>query len=312
MKRERDITFDILKGFGIILMVTAHTLGWRNNLSHFICSFHIPLFFIVSGYFYKKQPLLIQLKKDFKRLVIPYLFITLVEIVLIAFHTLISIHQLDVPINLIWDSISPIWFLLALFSAKVIFNLIVIHHYVMLSFIVSSISVFLTFRYNIIIPFSLSSATGSLFFFSIGFYIKESNKKEKIRQYSYILIPIAIILWINTSVNGLVDTYKNTYKLWVLDYAGAISGVYLLYFISFYIAQKKGIICMILNKTGFYSIVLLAFHSIDYIFPQWLQFTSVFGKDNAIPLILICRFIFLYFSVLVSKKIYILRRIFLL
>ncbi len=49
--------FDILKGIGIILMIVAHTYGPDSVIWNFIYAFHLPLFFIVTGFFYKQKPL---------------------------------------------------------------------------------------------------------------------------------------------------------------------------------------------------------------------------------------------------------------
>ena len=64
MSESRDITFDIIKGFGVILIIAGHTLGYENAAYPFIYVFHVPLFFLVSGFFYKHQELRKQLKKD--------------------------------------------------------------------------------------------------------------------------------------------------------------------------------------------------------------------------------------------------------
>ena len=51
---ERDRTFDIMKGIGILLMITAHFFNWNHLvLGRCINSFHMPMFFCLSGYFYK-------------------------------------------------------------------------------------------------------------------------------------------------------------------------------------------------------------------------------------------------------------------
>lgn len=44
---NRDKTIDVLKGIGIVLVVVGHTYGPFNN---FIYLFHMPLFFMASGY----------------------------------------------------------------------------------------------------------------------------------------------------------------------------------------------------------------------------------------------------------------------
>lgn len=53
---NRDQTLDILKGFGIILMVVAHS-GAPVWLHDTIYTFHMPLFFIASGWFFCERSL---------------------------------------------------------------------------------------------------------------------------------------------------------------------------------------------------------------------------------------------------------------
>ncbi|MDR1896636.1 MAG: acyltransferase family protein [Prevotellaceae bacterium] len=73
MNKKRENIFDIMKGVGIILMIIGHgpiPLLLRN----FIFSFHMPLFFIISGFFFKPR-LYYTFFNDFKRLILPYLFV---------------------------------------------------------------------------------------------------------------------------------------------------------------------------------------------------------------------------------------------
>ena len=57
--------FDILKGIGILLVIICHT--FMKEIGTYITAFHMPLFFIVAGYFYKQNPFVVHLKKDFRR-----------------------------------------------------------------------------------------------------------------------------------------------------------------------------------------------------------------------------------------------------
>ena len=50
--KQRNAEIDILKGFAIVLMVFDH-VWWGNEVHTYIHSFHMPLFFIVSGYLWK-------------------------------------------------------------------------------------------------------------------------------------------------------------------------------------------------------------------------------------------------------------------
>lgn len=43
-------SLDILKGIGIILVVVGHMIGNQLYIRPWIYAFHMPLFFMVSGY----------------------------------------------------------------------------------------------------------------------------------------------------------------------------------------------------------------------------------------------------------------------
>lgn len=53
---NRDKTLDIIKGIGIILMVVGHS-GAPDYVHDIIYTFHMPLFFIASGWFFSERNL---------------------------------------------------------------------------------------------------------------------------------------------------------------------------------------------------------------------------------------------------------------
>ena len=76
IKSKRDNTISIVKAIGIILMVIGHA-DCPKVLYNFICMFHVPLFFICSGFFYKeiqdRKQLFTFVKKRFKGLYLPFI-----------------------------------------------------------------------------------------------------------------------------------------------------------------------------------------------------------------------------------------------
>ena len=62
MEKRRDVTIDIAKGIGIILVVFSH-LTFNGQMQRILVhSFNMPLFFIISGYLFKEK----KLKEVFK------------------------------------------------------------------------------------------------------------------------------------------------------------------------------------------------------------------------------------------------------
>ena len=126
---ERIEFIDIAKGFGIFCIVFGH-----NIIPHWLCdwvfSFHVPMFFILSGYFYKKRNWRDTLYKGWRQLLRPML-----KTIMIAYLGLVAIfcHKG------IWTGPEPgcwskdmltfrntgdvcgIWFLVALFWGKLWF-----------------------------------------------------------------------------------------------------------------------------------------------------------------------------------------------
>lgn len=56
MGKIRDITFDIAKGIGIVLVVIGHYIpdnapSWYIGFVSFVYHFHMPLFFMIAGFF---------------------------------------------------------------------------------------------------------------------------------------------------------------------------------------------------------------------------------------------------------------------
>jgi len=71
IKEKRLDWIDIAKGYGIILVIFAHLKNWSFN--NYIYSFHLPLFFFLSGYVFKaNNTFLDSILKKIKGLIIPY------------------------------------------------------------------------------------------------------------------------------------------------------------------------------------------------------------------------------------------------
>ena len=70
-KRKARIGYiDVARGIAILLMIIGHVLekGLKRSI---IYSFHMPLYIITSGYFYKDRPLKEELKKTVIGLLLP-------------------------------------------------------------------------------------------------------------------------------------------------------------------------------------------------------------------------------------------------
>lgn len=75
MQMKRNLTIDIMKGIGILLVVFGHTF----HLSQAIYSFHMPLFFILSGASMAFSKHDFSLSRRFRTIMVPYFCFSLLS-----------------------------------------------------------------------------------------------------------------------------------------------------------------------------------------------------------------------------------------
>lgn len=124
MDRIKDI--DVAKGIGIILVVLGHNIPVESRLFNYIALFHMPLFFMLAGYFFNLHGEGFNkfIKKLSFRLLIPYAVFTVLIYPLFAMKYSdltngIKEAVLSIRGQIIYNH--PIWFLTALFVVQVIY-----------------------------------------------------------------------------------------------------------------------------------------------------------------------------------------------
>lgn len=130
-KEMRDSIIDIMKAIGIIAMIIGHC-GAPEVIEDFIFSWHMPLFFLVSGYFFKPKSLGDSLRQNIRSLVIPYAISAIVLLSLLTNKS--DLHNLFLSFFVGAGShrvpffgqyfVGAIWFLLALFWCRITINAI--------------------------------------------------------------------------------------------------------------------------------------------------------------------------------------------
>lgn len=140
--KSRNKTISIAKAIGIILMVIGHVFDKESWGVHYIYMFHMPLFFVLSGYFFKRPTNLKDVRlyiwKRIKGLYFPFIKWTLFFILMhnFLFHFQIGDGVYDVhsiAVNIFKSSVTfvgtePVlvgfWFLKALFTAAVFYQIL--------------------------------------------------------------------------------------------------------------------------------------------------------------------------------------------
>lgn len=125
---KRELWADIAKGIGVILVILGHTSQLSNIAIEWIFSFHMPLFFWISGYFYKDaESIASYAKKKFTTLIWPYFLYSIIFLIINCF---VVREDRNLIINEILGGLSGqgtdgiLWFFPALFWTEIIFFLL--------------------------------------------------------------------------------------------------------------------------------------------------------------------------------------------
>jgi fucose 4-O-acetylase-like acetyltransferase len=199
-----------IKVFGIIAVILGHI---ANPFGDFIFSWHMPLFFMISGFFIKTEANIKDLIiKDWKRLMIPYfifsalaLAITSLKIWGLQREPLNYLYELNAIAywmdykHLINTYAFVLWFLPTLFFAKIFYY--TIKKYISSLLLQTSLFLFLfMISFQVPLPFALSNAMNSVLWIFIGsvlFGILNSENKVHLSQYSHtitLLLPAVVIV----------------------------------------------------------------------------------------------------------------------
>jgi fucose 4-O-acetylase-like acetyltransferase len=307
---ERIEAFDILKGIGIILMIVAHTYGPNNMIWDYIYAFHMPLFFIVTGYFYKQRPIAQLLKSNYSQLLLPYIAICIIVSILTQIR---ESHEILIDIDKTLNGMGPGWFLLAMFLARFELHFILRvfpNSYLSISLLISIIICFIANKLFFTSFISFFPSLAGLFFISAGYYIKQNHLLDFYNR-NHLRIPfICLLLWIITSLYGKVELSQCVFKLSFIDFAGSLGGTIFFFWISQIIEKNTIHLKHILSATGRYSLIILFFHCIDYCVPIWYLVSPHIPPYLLLPIILVLRLLFVSICVMITLRIKILRLFF--
>ena len=233
---KRDQSLDILRGIGIFLMVFDH-VGWGSLVHTYIQSFHMPLFFIVSGYLWKNEALSSLARKRFKTLLIPYaVFATAFLLLQIApilggeQSLLKSVKAvLLYPTDIDNMPIAPaLWFLPCMFSASIVYSLLSRLNFKLKAWTIvclSTLGVTYSQLFDRMLPFAIEPMTVALGFMLVGKLIKKNdNRVMDWLDKSWIIILLLMVEAMLAILNGSVDMRSARYHNCFLYFLNGIAG----------------------------------------------------------------------------------------
>lgn len=128
--RNRHIWIDIARLFSMLMIIVGHTPCYESKILAFITTFHVAIFFILSGYLYHPQTFKKEVFKSFQSLIIPYIILGMINCIywgiLYAYtnntsinnNLLLFVYQL-LTTSIGLPMIGPLWFLIVLFLLRI-------------------------------------------------------------------------------------------------------------------------------------------------------------------------------------------------
>jgi len=277
MENKRIDWIDTAKGIGIFLVVLGHNSIPPVVFSYFF-SFHMPLFFFLSGFLFSSAANLnfqdFFLKKT-KTLLAPYLFLGFLVysywLAVVQKFSLANSDLLKPLADLLYGSVhldtifTPLWFLLSLFLTELFFFIIVKKFpkfYLIPVLVLSLIGFLTTFGAFKNLPWSVNTSLIALIFFGLGYYLKNNSKDLINNLTKNRLVVLITIIFLLMSVwffylNGTIDMLNNHYQNYLYFVLSAFGGIGIILVISQLIPNSK-----VVNFVGKNSLIILALHSI--------------------------------------------------
>lgn len=303
MKTDRVEWVDILKGIGIILVVIGHA-NWQFGaattdmfIQKYIYSFHMPLFFFLSGYLFikEKYPDFKKfLLKKIKTLLVPYLVFSILSVLVQIFICLkyniklnsfkeIVIQILYLRSKTVWNE--PLWFLMCLFITEIIFYFIskcTNKAKIAISLLMCGIVGYgLSFMQKyFVLPLSFSIALVAVTFYGFGYLVKNSTIGRKVisKNIKISILSFSSNIVIGGLLNSIAIMYFMKYGNIFYFYLAAISGILAYIGISKYINNLKTL-TKILSYFGINTMPILCTHYFIFVFLNRIHRLSVLFKN---------------------------------
>lgn len=284
LKKEQEVSskpnriywVDNLKAFGILLVVAGHMDSMNPHLGIYIYSFHMPLFFFISGFLF--HPERYQGPKEFitrklSTLILPYFFFfcltygffifvnNFIDGIPFTLSSLFSVllamvHAHNEYLNFLLNGV--LWFLPCLFLVEIEFYFIsFLKRGILLVVIVFLFGLGIVLGHGFEhIPWSFDISLIALLFYYLGFFLKEKISSLDDHFKPVIIISEIIISLVFCYLNGRVlmgaDDYGKNILYFILS---AQAGMIYLTILTTYTRANK-----ILSYLGANTLIILGLH----------------------------------------------------
>ncbi|WP_410082562.1 acyltransferase family protein [Barnesiella intestinihominis] len=285
---KRILWIDYAKSICIYLVLLGHAHA-SQPVTDFIYTFHMPLFFFLSGclFSFEKHPNFKEFAiKRFKGLMVPYLWINLITYLFWLFAG--RNFGEDATISTTWYSPiigillgyskqmihnTPMWFFICLYFLEIFYYLLFKplqkkSKSIKISvLIVIAVIGYINYAYNpYTLPFCLGTAIVGMVLYGIGNLIVHNIQITKIKLLHIILVflTMGIVIFI-AHENGYIIMATNNYNNYILFFIGSFAGICMINLSSNFLSLKpvfQNIIIYISKNT----LIINSFHLLTFSF----------------------------------------------
>lgn len=292
MDSKRVKFIDITRGIAIICIIIGH-LGIY-NINKIVFTFHVPIFFLITGYFISdKATVLDFIKKKFRTLIVPYICTCLVMIVMGVLKAYI-LDGTNAMKNafLNWGyaslygagdsytepfyimSIGAIWFLWATLWGSIFLRISLnLKQEVRIFYVAALFGIGYYSRSLFWFPLSIQAGCCATLFMYIGYIYKNMRitLKSITDEAKEFITVFAVVVW--------VSFIREFQSFWLVhcdvgrgiaDIFGCLCGCYIVFLVARFIEKYIIVLSKGLAFIGKYSLFMLCIHIIELnLFPWW-------------------------------------------
>ena len=284
ISKPRQEWADVAKGLSMLAVIAGH-LG-SSTINRLVYLWHLPVFFLISGYFLKIRPNTQFIKNKVQSLLIPYYLTCAAICVTGAVSSLLTGKDVletvrhwmwatlyaagdswTWPINI--EAIGAIWFLWALF-----FGMLIVHHlaekkYGVPAIIAIAVTGWVSFeKSRVWLPLSIQSGMLCSLYILIGYLVKRKDVPGRFKTAGK---PVWVLLILcSMIITGIgVKQFKGFWLVhdymgngW-LDFGISLCAAALVVSVAILISTKTGFLKRLLMFYGVNSLWILCLHIID-------------------------------------------------
>ena len=239
---------DMARGYGIILVIIGHieSFGtqWDHVLRSEIYSFHMPLFFMISGFLFSAMKYTPKefLAKRLKGIMLPYLLIGLAIIAVNwLFYDMGDFEALIFYFKelAVQNRFHVIWYLSCLFVSEIVFYAIVRllkdcwWQTAIICTMLAALGLTYYYTGGQSLPWNVDVCPMAIFFIFLGYSVKKIKLKQDIKYFVIAIIINVVCVALNEIILGRnLEMFNRSYAIVPFSLAAALAGVYVVYWLS--------------------------------------------------------------------------------